>query len=211
VLVAAGGCQVTLTAGVDAERDGGGWVRAGLGLDEEALRQLGDPVKELRLDDLRQAGWDVSGPRREGDGLTWIRASKRFATPEEGSRVMAELSGPAGPFRDFRVERSRSFFKTRTLFTGLVDLSKGLAGLNDPALQEKLGDANLGLDPAQLADRVRVRVEARLPGGAHAWEPALGQEVPLRASSEAWNLVPLVPGVACLLFAAAAAVLVKRR
>ena len=186
-------------------------MRAGLGLDDDALRQLGDPAKELRLDDLRQAGWEVTGPLREADSLTWVRASKRFATPEEAARVAAELSGQEGPFRDFKLERSRSFFKTRTSFSGLVDLSEGLAGLNDPALQEKLGGAQLGLDPAALGEKVRVRVEARLPGDVKTWEPRLGEQMRLEAMSETWNLSPLLPAAGCLLFATAVVVVLRRR
>lgn len=230
LLVLATGCQVTLTAGVDAERDGSGWVRAGLGLDAEALRQLGDPRRELRLDDLRQAGWEVTGPRAEGDDLTWVRAAKRFGTPEEAASVAAELSGPEGPFREFRLERSKSFLKTRTSFSGLVDLANGLAGLNDPGVQAKLGDADLELDLAGLQRRfgpdvnraVRVRVEAKLPGdvtaegatpipGGVAWSPPLGEQVRLRATAEAWNLQPVLPAVAALLFAGAALTVVVRR
>ncbi|MDQ3980026.1 MAG: hypothetical protein M3314_10805 [Actinomycetota bacterium] len=202
VAVATGACQVVLTAGVQAERDGSGWVRAGIGLDGEALRELGDPARELRLEDLRQSGWDVIGPERDDDGLTWVRVAKRFATPEDASRVAAELSGQEGPFRDFRLERSRSFFKTRTSFSGLIDLSRGLAGLNDPALQEKLGDHDLGLE--RVREGVKVRVEAELPGRTQSWEPALGEQVRMEVASEAWNLLPLVPAAAGVLFAVAA-------
>lgn len=201
-----------MTAGVEAERDGSGWVRAGLGLDQEALRELGDPVKELRLDDLRQSGWDVTEPKTEKDGLTWVRVSKRFARAEDAARVAAELSGPEGPFRDFRLERSRTFFKTKTSLSGLVDLSAGLAGLSDPALQEKVGDYDLGLDPAGLGQRAKVQVEARLPGRVQSWEPAVGEKLRVETASEVWNLSPLVPAVACLVFTTAAlAVFIRRR
>ena len=207
--MAATGCQVTLTAAVEAEQDGSGWVRAGVGLDGEALRELGDPAEELRLDDLRQSGWDVSGPEEEGDGLTWVRVAKRFGTADEAATVAAELSGPDGPFRDFRLERSRSFFKTRTSFSGLVDLSRGLAGLSDPALAERLGDHDLGLD--RLREGVTVKVEAALPGRTQTWEPAIGEQVRMEAASEVWNLLPLLPAAACVVFAAAAVAVLMRR
>lgn len=200
---------MTLTAGLEAERDGSGWVRAGLGLDEEALRELGDPVKELRLDDLRQSGWDVDRPAKESDGLTWIRVAKRFADPADAVRVAAELSGPEGPFRDFRLERSRTLLKTKTSFSGLLDLSRGLSGLSDAALQEKLGDYDLGLD--RLREGVRVTVEAKLPGRTRTWAPAFGEQLRMEATAEAWNLVPLVPAGACVLFAIAAVLVLLRR
>jgi hypothetical protein len=198
------GCQVTLTAGIDARPDGSGSIRAGLGLDDAALREVGDLASELRLDDLRQAGWEVTGPRKEeNDGLTWVRLSKRFVDEAHAASVAAELSGPDGPFRDFKLERSRSFLKTTMRFTGLVDLSRGLTGLSDAALQERLGGYDLRLDRPE-AD-VRVRVEARLPGRDRiAWEPRLGDQLRLEARSEAWNLRPLLPAALAVLLAAAA-------
>ncbi|MDQ4097560.1 MAG: hypothetical protein M3144_06805 [Actinomycetota bacterium] len=215
------GCQVTLTAGVDARSDGSGTVRAGVGFDGEALAELGDPVTELRLNDLREAGWEVAGPRQEEDGLTWIRLAKGFARPAEASRVAAELSGPEGPFRDLRLHHSRSFFKTTTMLTGAVDLTNGLAGLSDPGVQAKLGDADLGLDLEGLRRRfgpsldeaVQVRFESRLPGRSQSWQPRLGEQVRVETRAESWNVGPVVGAAAALLFAAAAlaVVLLSRR
>jgi hypothetical protein len=208
---------------VDVHADGSGLVRAGVGLDDETVRELGDPARELRLDDLRQSGWEVDGPRKEEkSGLTWVRLAKRFAAPAEASHVAAELSGADGPFRDFQVVRERTFLKTKTRFSGLVDLTHGLAGLNDADLQAKLGDADLGLDLDGLRRRfgpaldrtVHVQVEARLPGRDQAWQPQLGQQVRLEAVSQAWNLTPVLPAAAALAFALTAlvvAVAVRRR
>lgn len=211
--MATGGCQVVLTTGIEAKRDGSGLVRAAVGLDDEALRQLGDPATELRLDDLRQAGWAVAAPAREADGLTWVRLSKPFADPDQAGRVAAELSGPGGPFREFRLERRRSLLRTTTEFTGVVDLTAGLAGLYDQALQDALGDAAPPLDPAALAERdVRVRVEARLPGeDPRVWEPALGEELRLEAVSDVLNVRLVGGATAAVVLTAAALVLLRRR
>jgi hypothetical protein len=197
---------------VDVRSDGSGTVRAGIGFDDEALAEVGDPATELRLDDLRQAGWNVEAPRKENDGLTWVRVAKGFATPADASRVAAELSGPEGPFRDFRLQHSRSFFKTETTLTGLVDLSNGLAGLSDPGVQAKLGDADLGLDLVGLRRRfgpsldeaVRVRFEARLPGHTQSWQPHLGEQVRVESRAESWNVVPVLGAAAALVFAVTA-------
>jgi hypothetical protein len=207
-------------------------VRAAIGLDEEAVREVGDLAAAFRLDDLRQAGWEVEAPRREADGLTWVRAAKRFESPAEAALVAAELSGPEGPFRELRLERSRSLFKTKITLTGLVDLANGLAGLNDPDLQERLGGADLAVDLAGLQrrfgdaldDTVDVRLEATLPGDVDAqgatragdavvWSPAVGEQVRVSATSESWNVQPLVPAAAAFVFAVAAltAILVKKR
>src|SRR5436305_3505228 len=140
------GCQVKIAAQLDLGRDGRGRVSAGVGLDAEALAEVGDPATALRVDDLRQAGWEVVGPRKEGDGLTWVRVSKPFADPDQATADMAELSGPGGPFKDFRLVRTKSLLRSKTTFTGVLDLAGGLSGLSDPDLTAKLGDVDLGLD-----------------------------------------------------------------
>ncbi len=214
-------CQVTLAAGVDVARDGTGRVTAGLGLDADALKEVGDPATAFRLDDVRLAGWDVEAPRRDDEGLTWFRASKPFSDPEQVPAIVAELNGPDGPFRDFRVVRTKSLTRSRTTFTGTLDLSRGVAGLSDPDLTAALGDVDLGLDVDGLrgrfgdkvADTVKVWVTAGLPGdvthnapasegGRPLWAPELGQTVQLEASSEALKIHPLIPvgaGVGLLL------------
>ena len=190
-------------------RDGSGTVRAGLGFDAEAAESVGDIAAVLRADDLRQAGWEIEGPRAEDDGLTWVRASRKVANTEEANRALAELSGPAGPFRDLSVSRSQTLVHNRTSLSGTVDLAGGLTSLGDAEFLAKVGDS-LPLDieglRAEFGDgldqAVQVQFEARLPGSAEAntderadgrlvWRPALGASLPMKADSEALNLIPL--------------------
>jgi len=226
-------CQVTLAAGVDVARDGSGRVTAGLGLDADAVRELGDVAAALRVDDLRQAGWQVDGPRREDDGLTWVRASKPFADADQVPVILAELNGADGPFRDFRIVRTKSLTRHSTTFMGTLDLSRGLTGLSDPDLTAALGDVDLGLDVEGLRNRfgdalsrtVSVRATAGLPGklvtnaparqdGRALWTPEVGQTVRLEASSKALRIDPVIPagaGFGLVLALTSAVVLLRRR
>jgi hypothetical protein len=226
---AASACQVTLTAGVEVSRDGTGRVLAGLGLDDAAVREVGDLATALRLDDVRAAGWQVDPPRKEGDGLTWVRAAKPFTEPEQVPAIVAELNGPDGPFRDFRVIRTKSLTRGRTTFTGTVDLANGLTGLADPDLTAALADVDLGLNPdglrARFGSQLKVEATAGLPGdvktnapardGSRAvWTPDLGQTIQLEASSEALQIDPrllALAGAALLLAIVLLAVLLRRR
>jgi len=211
------GCHVTLATGIDLRADGSGTIHAGAGFDDEAVAEIGDLGAALRADDLRAAGWEVVGPAKEDDGLTWVRASKGFEDPDEAAVVAAQLSGPDGPFRDFRVTRTRSLLRTTTSFAGVVDLTNGLAGLSDADLQAALGDFDLGLDVDglrrrfgdSLGDRVRVEVSAKLPGkvaaatatvdhGRAVWTPAPGDRVELVATGDLRRLAPLVYGTLAL-------------
>ena len=220
LLLAGTGCELALDARVDVGPDGGGRVRAGVGFDAEALGRIGDVAGVLRVDDLRQAGWEVEGPEPGDDGLTWVRASKPFADPQEGERVLAQLSGPAGPFRDFRLTRTSSLLRTRTGFTGTVDLGAGLAGLVDPDFVERLGGADIGLDA--LAQATRVEVSADLPGeitsnapsssgGRAVWTPEMGSVLTLTADGDLRRLAPLVYGALAVAAVTASLVLFVAR
>lgn len=220
-------CQLTLAAGIDVNRDGTGRVTAGLGLDDEAVKEVGDLTTGLRLDDVRAAGWQVDAPRKEGDGLTWVRASKPFADPEQVPALLAELNGANGPFKDFRIVRTKSLTKSKTTFTGTIDLAGGLTGLSDPELNAALDDVDLGLDLEGLrrrfGDQLDVRVTAGLPGevktnapardgGRALWAPELGQTLQLEASSEALRIDPRIPLTAgAVLLAAVTGLVVLRR
>jgi len=219
--VCATGCQVSLSAGIDVRDDGSGTVHAGVGFDDEAMGQIGDLAAGLRADDLRAAGWEIAGPAKEDDGLTWVRASKGFDDPEEAAVVAAQLSGPLGPFKDLRITRERSLLRTRTSFTGVADLSGGLSGLSDAELQAALGDFDLGLDLEglrrrfgdALGERVRVEVSAKLPGkveantptiegGRAVWTPAPGERIDLVAGGDLRRLAPLIYGALALVVVA---------
>lgn len=225
-------CQVRVTAGIDVGADGDGTVWAAVGLDAEAVRNVGDLAAALRVDDLRAAGWTVEGPRQEGDGLTWVRAARPFSETEEARLALSQLSGPDGPFRDLVFERERSFLRTSTRLSGSVDLSGGLAGFADSDLRNVVGDtirldadglrAELGPD---LDRAVQVQFEARLPGSVRSnapersgdrsvWRPAVGQQLSIEASSSGLK-VPLVPIAAALVLllvvAVGAVVVVVRR
>ncbi|HEV3400609.1 MAG TPA: hypothetical protein VG078_02215 [Acidimicrobiales bacterium] len=159
-----------------------------------------------------------------------MRASRSFSGADEANAVLSQLSGPDGPFRDVRLTHSRSLLRTTTRLTGVVDLAAGAAAFADPDLSGRVGDT-LPLDLNRLRDELgadadqelQVALEADLPGSVRAnapqeggravWRPALGQQVPVEASSEAVALVPLVPVVAglLLLVVVGAAFLVWRR
>jgi hypothetical protein len=206
LVVAATGCRVRTEVGIDVAEDGSGVVTVAVGLDADAMARHPGLGSELRLDDLRDAGWEVTGPVGEDDGYTWVRATKAFATPADAGRVLAEVAGADGPFRDLAVTRATSFARTTYGFTGTVDLGGGLEAFGDAALAAALGGEPLGEDAAAIEARLgqpleeafTFRVALRLPGsvtetnatveegGAVVWSPRLGEAaaVELQAASE---------------------------
>jgi hypothetical protein len=206
-------CEVQSSVEVVVDEDGAGTIEAAVGLDADALGRLpdldGDGVTDakdlatlVRVDDMRAAGWSVDEPAEDG-GVTWVRASKPFGTPEEAVAVLSEVTGAEGALRDLELQRSTGFGETSYDFTGTLDLSGGLEAFGDAGLAQALDGEPLGEDAAAieqslgqpLADTFTMDFRLRLPGevdpgtgelsGADVvWSPELGEEAEdLEASS----------------------------
>ncbi len=145
VVFVAAGCRVQIETKIDVGLDGKGTITQGIGFDDAALKRVGDPARALRADDLVQAGWEVDAASKEGD-LTWIRVHQSFETPEEGTALLAQLSGPDGPYRDMLIKRSDGLLSTSVKVTGEIDTTAGLQMFGDQQLATTLGgDASGGL------------------------------------------------------------------
>lgn len=220
-------CRVDVSIGIDADDRGGGEVRARARLDGSAVAQLGgpEPSERIRLDDLREAGWEITGPTEQDDGGLEIVATHDFASAEEAEALVADLAGDPGPLRSFEVTQHRSFLKTHTDFRGTVDLQAGLGAFTDPDLQAALQgtpQAPLGVTTAALEQRLGaaldrlfgLQVAVKLPGTVESnaptetgngavWAPSLGEQVVLEASGERWNVANLVGAATAALSGAA--------
>ena len=210
-----GACRVDVSVGIDADDDGGGQVQVTARLDGAAVAQLGGdhPADRLKLDDLRDAGWEVEGPTAKDDGGLEIVATHGFADADEAKALLEDV----GPLSGFDLEQHRTFFTTTTKLRGAVDLSEGLGAFTDADLEKLLGatpDTPLGLRVEDLEKRfgapidqlLGLQLAVRLPGkldadhtnaptaraGTAVWSPALGERVPVEASSRRWNVRNLV-------------------
>lgn len=221
-LLATTGCQVDVQVGVDVEQDGSGQVSVAVALDEAAAARVPDLADQLEVEDLVEAGWVVTGPSPEADGRTWVRATKPFSSAEEAGRVLDEITGADGPFRDLEVRRTSSLLVDEWDLAGTVDLTGGLAGFSDDALRERLDGTDVGMTEAEIVavagrpldEAVTFQVAVSLPGeitssapaevgGAAVWQPALGERVALVATGSrlhtdavAWFVVAAVAAVA---------------
>lgn len=209
--------------GVDVAGDGSGRVLVGIELDPEASRRITELADQLRVEDLKAAGWAVDGPQRRSDGSTTIRASKPFTSPEEADEVFTDISGADGPFRGFGVEERTSFLATTYTFGGEVDLTAGLEGFGDEDLRRRLAGSGVGLGTAELeqlagtsvGDAFDFTVRADLPGSVTAsegaatagdalvWRAPVGELTPVAATARVLHAERLL----WLLGSAAAAVL----
>lgn len=194
VFVVLVGCRVAVTVDTKVNEDGSGTVDVGLGLDDAALARSGNLDRTVVVDDLRATGWVVAPAKEEADGLTWLRASKPFATLEEGTRILGDLTGPTGAFRDFAITKEDGLGRTTWRLTGTLDLSRGLDTFADPELATALGGDPFGgwipaIEEAEgrpARDMVDVTVMFALPAGdPKTFTPKLGDPVPTSVDVDA--------------------------
>lgn len=175
-------CELRADVRIEAQPDGTGVVTVATGFDDEALARLGDPASRLRLDDLRQAGWAVTGPERRDDGFTWVQASKAFTSVEDARLVVVEAVGDSAMVRDLDLVHSETDKADLYRMTGTVDLSRGLDAFADPGLADALGGDPFGGLLAQVeadegrsvAEMVDVRVVASVGDQVQVLAPELG-------------------------------------
>ncbi|MGI9604974.1 MAG: HAD family hydrolase [Acidimicrobiales bacterium] len=176
IALVASACQVDAVVDVDVRDDGSGSVTLTAAFDEEIVAAAPELRDGLRTDDLREAGWTIEGPREaESGGAVVITASKEFVSPEHLPGVLDELAGPSGLFRDFRVDRARSFARTTYTVTGRIDPSVSLETFGDDAiaglLDEPLGMSLAELEAAAgrpLSETVSLTFSVSLPDTAEA-------------------------------------------
>jgi hypothetical protein len=180
-------CHVKVQVDTKVTSDGSGTVTVAVGLDHDAVSQVGDLRSQLHVDDLKAAGWTVTGPTLESDGYTWMRATKPFENPAQVREVMSEVNGPDGMFRNWNVSKSSSALSTSWTATGTIDVSKGVAALSDPRLDHALGASgyqgviqDIEKREGQPIDQmVDVQVSVEVPGGSKVYEPTLGSAHPV--------------------------------
>lgn len=201
LLVVAAGCRVQLETTVDIGLDGRGTVTQGIGFDDAALKRVGDPARALRSQDLVDAGWVVDPVVKEGD-LTWVRVHHEFTTPEQANELMAQLSGPDGPYRDLEVIRTTGPLSDSVRFSGVLDTNAGLAMFGDAALSEALGgDASGGLlariekeEGRPAAEMVDIDLTVTTGGVSRTWTASFGEPSvqQLKVSDSRWKILDLL-------------------
>jgi hypothetical protein len=170
VLVLAGvlalaGCRLDVGVDVAMQADGSGTVTVTATADRELVAAAPAALADLRLDDIRAAGWTVADPVNGADGSATLALTKPFRTPAEATAVLAELNGPDGPLRNLVVTLDRSFATASSGLTGTVQLSGGLGAFSDAALVQALGSQPLANLVTQPVDQVLgLTVTARFPG-----------------------------------------------
>jgi len=222
-LVVLTGCQVKVDVDAKVNANGSGTVTVGLGLDDEALAKIGDLDSQLRVDDLRAAGWTIDGPTRHDDGFTWVTATKPFADPAAATEVMDEVNGSDGAFREWTVRRSSSPVSTSYSVLGTIDLTKGMQTFGDAQLSQLFGGDPFAAGVKKLeqeqgrpvAEMVDIQVQVTTPGGSRTYTPSLADQQPtavaVSSSTTNWLMVLAIVAVLGVLALTTVVVVLRRR
>lgn len=132
VLVAA--CRVDTTVQVDVGEDGSGTVTVVLVADADAALRVPELTRGLRLDDMRDAGWDIDGPVSRADGGVQIRAVKAFESSRQLPEILEEFAGRGVVFSDVVLEQTRAFAETVYRFGATVNPTPPLEAFSDEEL-----------------------------------------------------------------------------
>jgi hypothetical protein len=200
VVLVCAGCRLDVGVDITMAANGTGNVTVTAVADPQLVATAPSAFADLRLDDVRQAGWSVTGPTRNSDGSLTLSLAKPFATPAEATSILAELNGPNGPLRGLTVGIDRSFALVASTLSGQAQLTGGLAAFSDAALAQALGSPPLANLVAQPVDQILgLTVTAHFAGsvvsadGAIApdhqsveWRPSLadGVSTPMNARFE---------------------------
>ena len=167
-VVVLSGCRVDLATSVTVAENGSGTISVVVAADADAVRNAPELATSLNVDDLRAAGWtvDVQNPAANG-GLSVV-AARTFATVDEASLFLTQLSGDNGPLRNITLTRTGGVNDASYQFSGVGGLPKGLAGFADADALTALGEAPFAAALAEqggvLGDVLGVSLALTLPG-----------------------------------------------
>lgn len=195
LLIALSACQARTTVDVDLNQNGTGQVSATVLLDQEAMDRVPDLGKKLRVEDLKDAGWHIDGPKKH-DGETVVTAKHGFASVDEASELIGQLSSI---FKNFELKETRSFTKVSYEIKGSLDMTKGVESFGDDELKQRFGSP-LGIDVAEIQNATGVNwqesfpveLNVNLPNGQKKFVAKYGNVVPVQVSASSSNPRPLL-------------------
>ena len=214
-------CQAEVLVTVEVEDEpGAGLVTVEVWLDREVIDRL-EGIEQLRIEDLRDAGWDLDEPVIGEDSSVSLSGQKPFATPSELGEVLDEISGSDGPYSRLGLRVDRSFARTDMVFEGVLDGTVGLETFSDTEVAAALDGRPFGVDLTEVEGELGApvgsgialglevallgEVESNVAGdGSVRWETTLDatDPVPVLATSEQTRVESVVMAVAAAGFAA---------
>ena len=200
LVIVLAGCRLDVDVATMIGEDGHGTVTVTVRADAELLARAPGVLADLRLDDLKAAGWTVAGPATAADGRRRAHARQAVRPPRTATKVLAEVSGPNGPLQQHGRRSAAAGHTAHDDASAARPSCPGLQAFSDPQLVAALGgvaarrpgDARAA-GRGFRADRAGLRCPARrrattgtVGDGTVTWQPPMqpGVVTPLTAQAE---------------------------
>lgn len=161
-------CRVDQSISLKVNPNGTGTVAVTVTADKAIVDAAPDLAADLRVDDLKSAGWKVDGPDTTKEGGLTVRISRSFRTPAEASTILNQLNGERGPVRGLALTREGKDTNSTWRLTGALQVSDGLDAFVDNATRELLGAAPFAADVEEaglnLGEAIGIDFTVSLPG-----------------------------------------------
>ena len=161
-------CRVDQSISLKVNPNGTGTVAVTVTADKAIIDKAPDLAADLRVDDLKSAGWKVDGPDTTKEGGLTVRFSRSFRTPAEASAILSQLNGERGPVRGLALTREGKDTNSTWRLTGSLQVSDGLDAYIDNATRELFTAPPFSADVEEaglnLGEAVGIDFTVSLPG-----------------------------------------------
>ena len=161
-------CRVESRIALEVEPNGSGTVSVAVTADKDIVDKVPGLAADVRVDDLKKAGWTVDGPSPTKAGGLTVTLRRRFDTPAQATAVLAQVNGSRGPLHDLALTRAGKDVDSTWKLTGRLEVNGGLSAFADDAALDLLGGAPYaaeveaaGLD---LGDAIGIDFTLSMPG-----------------------------------------------
>jgi hypothetical protein len=161
-------CRVDVTIDVDMAENGSGELSVTVVADADVVVAAPGLAEDLRVDDLRVAGWSTEGAMPAPGGALALTIVHPFDTPEQATALLSTLNGPTGPLQAISIQRIATISEISYSITGNGRLDGGLEAFADPDLLATVGGTpyaeQIAASGASPIDTVGVVLRLRMPG-----------------------------------------------
>lgn len=171
-VVALSSCRVDQSVSLTVNPNGTGDVTVVVTADKDVVAKAPSLAQDIRTDDLKKAGWDVTGPTKTKTGGLTITLTHSFNTPKEATEILKQVSEERGPLHDMVIARSGKDTNSTWTLSGRLEVTGGLNSFIDDAGLELLGVSPYAAEVSEagldLGDAVGITFTATLPGDVNA-------------------------------------------
>ena len=161
-------CRVDSVVTLNVKPNGSGTVSVVVTASADIVAKAPGIKTDVRVDDLKEVGWEVTGPIDTDDGGVSITLTRAFNGPLEATAILNQINGTRGPLKQLVVARSGKDTNSTWTLAGKLEVNGGLEAFGDDAALQLLGGAPyLGEFTAtgqDLGKVVGVTFNAQLPG-----------------------------------------------